>query len=174
MNSTDVYTLLVVIFFAAWVILTIFNQFRKFSWLDRLKRYDVFSLLPVWTFFAPNPLTYDYQLLYRYKLIDGQLTQWKAVEQKVPALSWLFNPNKRFKKGILDICSILCNTIFPIYKGTRNYTLSMPYIAVLNYISNRSHNILAEEVQFIIVTTYGADKKMENNIVFISELHKLG
>lgn len=64
---------------------TIANQFH--SWCpDWLKAADVFGLIPVWTFFAPNPGMTDYYLLYQDRLPAGSFDNWRRVELKQKAL----------------------------------------------------------------------------------------
>src|SRR5690348_12432463 len=64
--------ILIALFFLGWFILSILNQFG-FAWFDKITRHDHFSLLPLWTFFAPNPGQSDYHLIYRDRKTDGSL-----------------------------------------------------------------------------------------------------
>src|ERR1051326_1455357 len=84
-----------------WFILSVLNQL-KWKWFELIRQFDYFSLLPFWTFFAPNPGQTDYHLTFRDKLADGLMTEWKEIEIGAPRYWYCFiwNPEKRSKKVI--------------------------------------------------------------------------
>src|SRR6185436_18257319 len=101
--------ILVVIIYVVWVAATIANQFHSRCpvWLRAV---DVFGLIPVWTFFAPNPGMTDYYLLYRDRLPDGSFDNWRNVELKGSdngVRLGLWNPEKRKHKALSDLMSVL-------------------------------------------------------------------
>jgi hypothetical protein len=75
------------------------------SRFQRIRRLDIFGLVPVWTFFAPRPAWTDYHLLYRDVLADGTATQWRDVSSigGRRLLDAVWHPNKRLHKAITDL-----------------------------------------------------------------------
>src|ERR1700686_2969061 len=91
---------LVVIIYVGWLAATIAIQFHS-SCPHWLRAVNVFWLIPVWTFFAPNPGMTDYYLLYRDRLPDGSFDNWRKVELKNSPNGFrvaLWNPTKRKHK----------------------------------------------------------------------------
>jgi len=58
---------------AIWLLLTVLRQLTPESWW----RFDLFSLVPRWTFFAPKPIRHDYLVLYRDTGADGTPGPWR-------------------------------------------------------------------------------------------------
>lgn len=78
---------------ALWLLLTILRQVTPELWW----RFDLFSLIPRWTFFAPRPIRYDYLLLYRDQKDDGTPGNWRENPYSRQG-GWgnlLFNPKSR-------------------------------------------------------------------------------
>jgi len=103
------YTLVLV--FALWFGVSVLNQLeatgypaaRRVALL--VKSLDLFSLIPTWNFFAPNPGTNDYHLLYRERLDDGAYGVWREApfpKQSGP-LKLVWNPRKRRAKVLSDV-----------------------------------------------------------------------
>ena len=135
---------------AVWAALTALNQFsQKFSRSDRrsrlgrliwwIKARDRLSLLPIWTFFAPNPRTRDHDVYFRDRLVDGTITPWHAVCDNCPSLgcvSW--NPRKRLKKAILDMSNFLVRSAHRslVSKGDHRLILvTVPYLGLAIRVS---------------------------------------
>lgn len=70
---------------------------------------DVFSIIPSWNFFAPNPGTTDYHLLYRDKLESGELSVWREIpiDKEPSLLRAVWNPRKRKSKVLSDVVSVV-------------------------------------------------------------------
>src|SRR6516165_3344166 len=83
------------------LILTVAGQFRNQSkWVARWKYRDVCGIIPLWTFFAPNPGMTDYHLMWRDRYADHSCSPWHEVV--APSASWLkaiWNPHKRSRKA---------------------------------------------------------------------------
>lgn len=91
--------------FGLWFLFSITWQFERCRERSRLlRRINFLNLLPIWTFFAPNPGIYDTHVVFRDKLADGSLTMW----QEVPLLEirrpfhCIWNPLKRRSKLVAD------------------------------------------------------------------------
>jgi len=68
---------------------------------------DWLSVIPAWNFFAPNPGTTDYHLLYRDKLESDDLSVWREIpiEKEPSLLKAIWNPHKRKSKVLSDVVS---------------------------------------------------------------------
>src|SRR3954468_7332015 len=92
-----------IVILGIWMFLSIVAQFRSISLINWINNKDPFSLLPSWTFFAPNPGVVDYQILYRDKISDGHFTKWKMIFYRNNSiLHSILNPDKRRRKAIRD------------------------------------------------------------------------
>ena len=158
---------------AGWLILSILAQFSQHKWVRWFKYYDIFALIPVWTFFAPNPGVTDFRLLYRDKLFDGQYTPWKEVEYSDSSLfCTIWNPDKRRQKAIVDNCIFLLQDIGRNIKN-KSILVSTPYLVILTYVMAMPRSSLSEYRQFLIGRTFGYHTSKEPEILFISHPHKI-
>lgn len=168
MVATGLIGLLVV-----WYVLSILAQIYRGGWMSAVKYHDIFSLIPSWTFFAPRPGTSDLNLLYRDRLIDGQLTPWREVSLGQGGfLRWIWNPDKRRRKCVTDMCQSLQAYALRT-RSLERVLIHLPYISLLNYVSALPRNGLHEATQFMLVRTYGEDRHEEPQIVFVSNFHSL-
>lgn len=165
---------------ALWFLISLLAQFRRVAWLgdwvSRVKSRDTLALIPAWTFFAPNPGTRDFELLFRDRLVEGQYTPWKELERPVGSiLRAIWNPAKRRQKAVVDMCSLLTRMAAgnKTELGARQVVLSVPYLGLLTYVSSLKAGPLSTSRQFLIATTFGhhSDKKPE--ILYVSHLHAL-
>jgi hypothetical protein len=103
------YTLVLV--FALWFGVSVLNQLEATGYPAArrialvVKSLDLFSLIPTWNFFAPNPGTNDYHLLYRERLDDGAYGVWREVPfpKQSGLLKLVWNPRKRRAKVLSDV-----------------------------------------------------------------------
>lgn len=165
---------------ALWFLISLLAQFRRVGWLGDwvgwVKSWDYLALIPAWSFFAPNPGTRDFELLFRDRLVDGQHTPWKEIERPVGSfVRAIWNPSKRRQKAVVDMCSLLTRMAAGnrTELGARHVILSVPYLGLLTYVSSLEAGPLSLSRQFLIATTFGyhSDKKPE--ILYISNLHAL-
>ena len=93
---------------SVWFMLSVLNQFKRGRLIARIKRHDVFALIPTWTFFAPRPGVTDYHVMYRDCSLSGGFSRWQEVRWQRPGpLRGVWNPSKRAGKGITDMCNVL-------------------------------------------------------------------
>lgn len=95
-----------------WYLLTVVAQYPddNYGKLRRLRFINGSFLIPNWKFFAPNPGTEDFVLLYRQFMSDDKdWGSWEYVIKPRPPRIWhpLFSPTSRQDKGILDIVTTL-------------------------------------------------------------------
>lgn len=165
---------------ALWFLLSVLAQFRRVAWLgdwvSRVKHRDYLALIPAWAFFAPNPGTRDFELLFRDRLVDGQFTPWKEMERPVGSfLRAIWNPSKRRQKAVVDMCSLLTRMAAENQTelGARRVVLSVPYLGLLTYISSLKAGPLSTSRQFLIATTFGYHSDKKPDILYVSHLHAL-
>lgn len=165
--------LTLIVLLAAWFALSVWAQVGRGPWLGALRYYDVCGVVPSWSFFAPRPGTSDLNLLYRDRLVDGQLTPWREIALGYPGSArWAWNPHKRRRKCVVDLCQSL-QGVAQQTKSVERVLLQLPYIALLNYVSGMPRNGLHAATQFMVVRTFGPDASAEPDILFVSSFHAL-
>lgn len=130
----------------AWLAVTAVSQIPGRALRDPL------GLVPRWTFFAPNPGEFDYHLLFR-DFDDAELpvTPWREI--RAPArrslLSALWNPEKRYRKGVIDCCQ----SCVPSRGRNGTVRTSVPYLALLNVVMAEPRVHGAHARAFVVVAT---------------------
>jgi hypothetical protein len=163
-------------FYIGWLLLTCANQ-PVFKTHKLINRQDLFRLVPVWTFFAPNPGVSDFNLLSRVKLDDGTITTFEEIplRSKKELRTALFNPERRLQKALNDHArTILAQIDTEITEENReNIKLTFSYISVLNYCAKLPLAPHACAVQFIILESFGYRELMEPRLILNSDFHRL-
>lgn len=164
--------ILIALLLAGWFIGSVLNQFG-FGWFERIRAYDYFSLLPIWTFFAPNPGQSDYHLVYRDKLDDGHLTEWREIEITEPRrpYSFLWNPEKRSKKVLSDVVASIVSSSLRDQEIGSEIMLSLPYLILLNVVSHIGSTPDTTYRQFVLVETFGFRPTSKARIILRSDFH---
>ena len=74
---------------------------------------DVLGAVPSWNFFAPNPGTTDYHLLYRDRLDSGEISDWREapIDKESTLLKAIWNPGKRKSKVLADVIGIVTQAV---------------------------------------------------------------
>jgi hypothetical protein len=156
--------------FILWFVLSVVWQFT-FKALERYRRMDMFRLLPVWTFFAPNPGTSDLHLLFRIGGSRNGIQGWQELphidRERFYRLIW--NPERRKMKALKDCLRIMGSMTRDFARGrediyseefstelSKRLCFSVPYLIILNTVV-RKVNCLQEDVkiQFAIAESYG-------------------
>ena len=161
------------ILLSIWFVLSILNQF-SFRWFEFIQQFDRLGLLPIWTFFAPNPGQTDYHMIYRNMYADGSCSEWAEVE--IPTRNGLvasvWNPDKRIVKAIDDAVAGLIQLMRE--KGERSeFLLSFSYLFLLNFVSAVNKDNDAGSRQFAIVETRGLNRTEAPSLLFVSEFHAI-
>ena len=128
--------------------------------------------IPTWSFFAPIPNMFDYHLMFRRLDKNSHSHGWNQafkIPDKRPWYAFIWNPQKRFLKGFLDIVKDL--VIFAKKaEDKRQICTSIPYLLILNYINSLKHDQGTEKIQFMIL---GNSRLYDYEIVFTSEMHPI-
>jgi len=161
---------------SGWLTITFLSQDprRKFNAPRRLD--PTGALIPDWRFFAPRPGVNDYHLLARDELPGGLFTDWTEV-CNVEKRSWTHSfwyPSRRAEKVLTDAAAGL-QAMLPKLKDRENVLVSIPYLTLLNYVTNQvRHHPEAKRVQFLVATSAGYDDSEKPSPMFLSKLHLLG
>jgi hypothetical protein len=157
---------------AAWTVLTVLNQFNRGSLIRRVKRHDVFALIPTWTFFAPRPGITDYNVLYRDSDPVGALSPWRELwPYRTCASRVVWSPDKRARKSLGDMCQSLVR-LASARSGAKP-RLEVTYLALLGAVSRRPRSGMAARRQFIIVRSFGYLRVRPPEVLFASDFHTL-
>ena len=177
---------LIVAILLGWVVVTVANQRRDTRRLvRRITNLDICGLVPIWTFFAPNPGDTDVHLLFRDRDQDGRVTCWREV--KLTGRRWildLWSPQRRINKAIVDVAYDLArpdditqdaqpSPDGPLLVNKRR-VLSFPYLLILNYVSSLTGDFGAVERQFAIARTPGMRGRDRPQVTLVSAFHRVG
>src|ERR1022692_1695801 len=160
----DAGSLISAIGFGIWLLTTIACQFTSLRLSNFLRRYDYCGVIPVWTFFAPNPAVQDFTLMFRDRDSSGETTPWKqfAYLPPHPLVRWLWNPAKRRSKLIHDMATVWLRSAIndPLNPAI---VLSIPYLSLLHQVSVAPRDGFAVATQMAIASVHSqqADKPAE-------------
>lgn len=172
--SIDASGVVCAVFFAAWFLTTVLCQFPGYGIGKFLKGRDYCAVIPIWTFFAPNPATQDFVLLFRDQHISGTISAWKMFEYRLPspAIRWLWNPGKRRSKVIHDMATVWL-LIAEREPACKTFMLSVPYLCLLHQVcaAPRGHSAIA--TQMAIGSVHRNQRDAPAEIFATSEFHKL-
>ena len=164
MNVLD---LAIILLLTGWLLLSALAQL-PWSWCRFVRRWDVFGLIPSFSFFAPNPVSSDCHLLYRHLLSDGSFTGWtEAFLWRPVSLRFLWNPDRRAEKSISDATTSLVRRTDAL-----SVRFSVPYLLLLNYVSALPRSIDTVGVQFALMGSF-EHSDGEPFARFISDTHPL-
>jgi hypothetical protein len=156
-----------------WLAASTIEQLRH-PRLQHFRKFDVFGLVPVWTFFAPNPGSGDFFVVYRDELYAGSRTIWREVatpQSKGPTAS-IWHPDRRLNKALFDVGQSLMLDVSRC-KGDE-IQLSLAYLSLLTHVcSNAPHEPSATATQFMLLSDNELPKGEDPAPVFLSEWHAL-
>jgi hypothetical protein len=152
---------------------------RFLSWINRLK------ILPVYTFFSPNPGKVDSHLLIRDSISsdNDHLTEWKEIItiNKRQVYNFVWNPDKRINKMVIDALAELRSINNYYYKLNVNsddlgifFQLNRGYITLLNFVSNYD-KLSPDSIgrQFMIIDVSFENGKRQVSPLFCSAIHRI-
>jgi hypothetical protein len=161
-----------------WLLMTVLNQclllagfagIRAFPNLER----DPMAIIPRWLFWAaPHPR--EWQVLYRDKLPDGNLTPWKtAWSMRAKPLWWIWNPENRRWKAVADYCLTLLSLVAKRELHSNELFVSFGYVALAVYVSG-IQPAPGNFRQFMIANVCRFDEEEPAHILFLSPLFQTG
>jgi hypothetical protein len=137
---------------------------------ERAREKDLFSLIPNWKFFAPNPATHDYHYLYRTLDENRETSPWIELEliQNRRMIQAFWFSSRRSEKAVFDICSAILKTIA---KG-EDPTGSPPFRVLAEFIRKQIRDTPgATDVrgfQFSVVRASGHDDSEDPEVFYVS------
>jgi hypothetical protein len=158
--------------FVVWWAMSACNQIHTGALTVRLRRHVPLGLIPIWTFFAPNPARADSRLVWREER-HGQWSGWQELHYGfAPAASrWLVNPELIENKAISDLVSSLLRARPDA--DDRSMLLSSSYVTLLSFVVRQPRSPECSSVQFAIVRTSRVALARQVNVAFVSEIHDL-
>ena len=156
-----------------WLLLSVLNQFGR-SRFRGLRPADPLQLLPLWTFFAPNPGVHDYYLLYRDKS-DGEPGTWQLAQptQSRRWTSCLWNPDKVQNKVLSDLVQILAGYHDPPKDHGPAVMLTLPYLICLTMAISAAPLSPGAFRQFVLARKRGLVTTDELLPILISDFHHI-
>lgn len=163
--------------FAGWFVLTLLTQHPQRS-LDRLRKLDPVGLtIPNWRFFAPEPATQDFHLMYRTRGADGDVSPWaeasSIVRRRLVHAIWF--PGRRREKAFFDvgIDLIALNSLeVEQMRHASSYRLVANYIRHVVDRRERTGELDpgCDAFQFMVVLYSGYDETGDPEYRFVSGL----
>lgn len=129
----------VLVLLAAWFLITVPHQLTN-EYGKRVKRINMFALIPGWTFFAPTPGMTDYRILFRDR-IGEEYTEWREIEWCRPRRlrDAIWHPARHRTKLIVDCVNAFSTTLqemqklgLDVEREPQSWMISVPYLALLN------------------------------------------
>ena len=130
-------------------------------------------MIPVWTFFAPNPGTNDVLLLYRDKLSTGAVTDWREVPFRAGVVRAVWNPEKRLQKGLTDLGNALRRYAADHLERPELILLHPGFITLLNFVSRQPHAPSTAFTQFAVARSEGNYSETPADVMFLSTFHRV-
>jgi hypothetical protein len=165
-------TAICIVILGVWFLVSVLCQLNVRA-VKLLKAHDPFSLIPNWSFFAPRPGTSDYHLVFRDCNSNGEWSKWKEIPLAQKRTIWgaVWNPEKRNTKTLSDVVRGLVTLSQD--RTLKEYSLTLPYLVILNYISSfpRPDKIL--QTQFMIVKSDGFFTEQDPQFLFMSNAHQV-
>lgn len=159
--------------FIAWIIATVLFQLN-YTWLDKLKEFDVLRLLPRWTFFAPNPCTTDFHVVYRLKSLDGTVSEFLEIPlHRREWYAFFWNARKRLRKSVIDLAITMNQLCASTEYTENNIRLTFSYLAILNFLKRVPRDSDTAAIQFALLSTNGFIDAEAPKLIICSEFHRV-
>jgi hypothetical protein len=165
-------TAICIVILAGWFLISVLAQLNIKA-VARLKAHDIFSLIPNWSFFAPRPGTSDYHLLFRDADSAGEWSRWREIPLANRRTLWgaIWNPQKRNTKALSDVVRGLVRLAQD--QTFKNFSLTLPYLAILNYVSSIPRSTPCVQTQFMILKSEGFFADQDPQFLFMSNMHNV-
>ncbi|MEV6776102.1 hypothetical protein [Streptomyces syringium] len=154
----------------AALLLTTLSAQHPHPAFERGREKDLFSLVPNWKFFAPNPATHDYHYLYRTLDENRETSPWIELDliQDRRMIQAFWFSSRRTEKAVFDICSAIIKNIA---KG-EDPTGSPPFRVLAEFIRKQirdSSNVSeVRGFQFSVVRASGHDDSEDPEVLYVS------
>jgi hypothetical protein len=163
---------IVCLFFISWLGLTIANQFEtEISY--KIRKLDVFGLIPVWRFFAPHPGIHDHYILVQDCAGDGKFSDWRQLvgpsSRKWESFIW--NPGKWENKALADLVQLVAQALRTDSIDRNTLMLTSPYLVLLHFVLADPFDVNIVARRFALVRKQGRNGEVELSIA--SDFHSV-
>lgn len=165
-----------VLFYCLWFIATVWSNIANLAdTKDPFKLLHYFALIPNWSFFAPVPSTNDFHVEYRFSIEScwekENLDSLNFIEER-KLRDLIFNPKNPIQKFKFDIIQSLIKEalILKTSESLGAIQINLPYLIILNNVSQVAKMKGYEKVQFGIFRTNGFGS-ISTELVFTSSFH---
>jgi hypothetical protein len=175
-NHSPIFEMLFFIFSILFFIGSVIVQFKT-RLAETIRSFDRLSVLPSWTFFAPNPMIHDFKIIYLLRNkdeLEGP-QNWIEIDLKLER-KWFhmfWNPHKRFSKCVIDIIQSLMETYKKLDENS--ILISIPYLSLSTYIEAQiellQDHSLKEGFQYAVLRNSGYDQHEKEELLFVSAYH---
>jgi hypothetical protein len=162
-------SILVLLFYIFWLLISMLAQGE--SDLNRkIRKRDIFHLIPNYKFFCPRPTKNDYHLFYRTQKADASMNDWAELTpgKRDRRYCFLWHPEKRDRKIFYKIVKL----IRVDYAAGKREQYGHLYQSLLNYIKTRGENNVPSAVQFRITSRQDLVADAKEIILYTSIIHK--
>jgi hypothetical protein len=137
---------------------------------ERARAKDLFSLIPNWKFFAPNPATHDYHYLYRTLDEDRRTSDWVELDliehRKMSQAFWF--ASRRSEKAVFDICTAIIKSIAKGEDPTDSPGFRVLAEFVRRQIRDSPQVSQVRGFQFAVVRAAGHDESEDPEVLYVS------
>jgi len=169
--ASSVFGVIGIVVFFVWFLLTI--AFQKNNKLSRFTaRFDRFTLIPRWSFFAPDPGASNYHFIYRSRDDKTVASPWLELDLSPRAFLFpIWNPRKRYREGMIELFQLLA--LFSLNNSAERLQFTAPYIILLDVARKRLEGSLPPQAfyQFALVETRGPSGASMPRVRFYSLTH---
>jgi hypothetical protein len=162
------------VLFGSWLLISALAQVEVVvPRLRTIRRFDLFSVVPQYNFFAPVPGTKDFHLLVRSTTQNGEFSRWLELTS-VPGRRWwncLWNPDRRVRKALFDHATTLARESQAC--SLTALQISIPYLVLLNHATAVIAPLGASQVQFLIAMSSGTCSTEDARPLFLSQVHQV-
>lgn len=162
-----------------FLLLSMFFQMRGKLPFKKIWRFDTYGIMPNYSFFAPNPLTNDFRVVFRLSTPNGNEGFQEIRLYKFKKwYRFVLNPFKYYNKGLIDLCVALIHEYKHLDEDAKNFIqISANYLGIFNVIKNElmasQKNCTNGELEFSILVTQDTTIERSCSVVFRSFKHKI-
>lgn len=153
---------------------SVMNQLPIHRWAVLVARFDRWTFLPFWAFFAPKPASAALHLVFR----DRNAARWTGwTEMQIPDSNgwrWLWNPGRHERKAVHDLVNGLAWTAAEVSDRT-TLELTSCHLGLLAWVVAQPWLDAGSECrQFALLQAVGHGPARTLRPVFISREFSLG
>lgn len=147
---------------------SVMNQLAVRRWALWVARFDRWTFLPFWAFFAPDPAFAGIHLVFRDRT-GSDWTPWSEVKQPgSTGWRWLWNPGRHERKALHDLLNGLAFTAADVTQPAA-LSLSMCHLGILAWVVTQTPlDTNSRSRQFALVEAIGHGPTRTVRPVFVS------